>query len=90
MPVSHVSRAQYFKFDVSLLEQLACPVCFGRLELAASGSQIVCLECRRAYPLIDGIPVLIPERAGHSNGQMSSTEEKRLRDLSGVSGKTAR
>ena len=50
-------------FDTHLLQQLACPVCFGVLSLAPSGGEIVCAACRRAYPLIDGIPVLIAERA---------------------------
>jgi uncharacterized protein YbaR (Trm112 family) len=50
-------------FDVRLLERLACPVCFGGLRLAASGGAIQCAKCLRSYPLVDGIPVLIPERA---------------------------
>jgi len=51
------------KFDTRLLEQLACPVCFGDLRLDASGERICCVGCGRAYPLIDGIPVLIADRA---------------------------
>jgi uncharacterized protein YbaR (Trm112 family) len=50
-------------FDPACLKQLACPVCFGELLLGAAGEQIRCEGCGRAYPLIDGIPVLIPERA---------------------------
>jgi uncharacterized protein YbaR (Trm112 family) len=50
------------KLDTRLLEQLACPVCFGGLRMDASEAAICCVECGRAYPLIDGIPVLIPER----------------------------
>jgi uncharacterized protein YbaR (Trm112 family) len=48
-----------------MLEQLACPVCFGELRLDASGLQILCSGCQRAYPLVDGIPVLIPARAAN-------------------------
>jgi uncharacterized protein YbaR (Trm112 family) len=48
-------------FDVRVLERLACPVCFGELRLDAAG--IACAGCLRVYPLIDGIPVLIAERA---------------------------
>jgi len=48
-------------FDSRVLEELACPVCFGGLRLAADA--IVCAGCGRAYPLIDGMPVLIAERA---------------------------
>ena len=49
-------------FDTRVLEHLACPVCFGALQLAPVG-QIVCAECRRTYPFVDNIPVLIPDRA---------------------------
>jgi uncharacterized protein YbaR (Trm112 family) len=54
------------KFDARVLEQLACPVCFGVLRLDSAGQRIICVECWRTYPLIDGIPVLIPERASFS------------------------
>jgi uncharacterized protein YbaR (Trm112 family) len=54
---------QPYEFDARVLELLACPVCFGVLTLAASGTQIGCANCQRNYPLIDGIPVLIAERA---------------------------
>ena len=46
-----------------MLQQLACPVCFGALKLRVSDGLIDCIGCQRVYPLIDGIPVLIPERA---------------------------
>jgi uncharacterized protein YbaR (Trm112 family) len=41
--------------------QLACPVCFGALALSAA--QATCADCGRSYPVADGIPVLIAERA---------------------------
>lgn len=40
---------------------LACPACRG--ELRAEANRLVCGACGRAYPVIDGIPVLIAERA---------------------------
>jgi uncharacterized protein YbaR (Trm112 family) len=51
-------------FDARVLERLACPVCFGELRLDVSGQRICCAGCLRIYPLVDGIPVLIAERAG--------------------------
>jgi uncharacterized protein YbaR (Trm112 family) len=63
MHASTDSRRQCVDFNPRLLEQLACPACFGTLRLVSSIGRIVCAECRRAYPLIDGIPVLISERA---------------------------
>jgi uncharacterized protein YbaR (Trm112 family) len=51
--------------DTSILNQLACPACLGALALVAS--RLVCAECGRAYPIVDGIPVLVAERAENPN-----------------------
>ncbi len=40
---------------------LACPACLGALRLAET--TVICTACRRVYPVVDGIPVLIVERA---------------------------
>lgn len=61
--MSSETSAQSGKFDVRVLERLACPVCFGELRLEGSGERICCAGCLRVYPLVDGIPVLIAERA---------------------------
>jgi len=42
-------------------EDLACPVCFSALRF--SDALVVCTGCARRYPVVDGIPVLIPQRA---------------------------
>ena len=42
-------------------EDLVCPVCFGALKF--SEAEVVCVGCGRSYPVVDGIPVLIAERA---------------------------
>jgi hypothetical protein len=60
------SRLKPYEFDPRLLEQLACPVCFGALWLEDCGERIRCVVCRRLYPLMDGIPVLIAERAAET------------------------
>ena len=44
----------------SVLDQLACPACFGDLHL--DGSRLLCNGCGRVYPIVDGIPVLIVEQ----------------------------
>ncbi len=41
-------------------EDLACPVCYAQLRFEAA---VVCIGCGRTYPVVDGIPVLIPQRA---------------------------
>jgi len=47
-------------FNPAVLDQLACPVCLGELHL--EGARLLCAACGRAYPIVDGIPVLIPGR----------------------------
>ena len=49
-----------FAFDAAVLDQLACPACLGALRL--DEAHLVCAACGRAYPIVDGIPVLIAER----------------------------
>ena len=55
-------------FDQTVVADLACPVCHGGFELG--DQRLVCLSCGRAYPIVDGIPILIADRAvspAHSN-----------------------
>ena len=47
--------------DAAVLSRLACPACLA--ELRAESARLVCVVCARAYPVGDGIPVLIWERA---------------------------
>jgi len=49
------------EFDPWVIAELACPAC--HVGLRAEASQLTCTACGRAYPIIDGIPVLIIERA---------------------------
>ncbi|HUX43985.1 MAG TPA: Trm112 family protein [Terracidiphilus sp.] len=42
-------------------EVLACPACLGALR--AEPNAVTCVGCGRVYPVVDGIPVLIVERA---------------------------
>jgi uncharacterized protein YbaR (Trm112 family) len=55
------------KLDPAMVERLACPACFGGLR--PGDTQLVCMSCGRAYPIVDGIPVLIAERAEMSGNQ---------------------
>jgi len=52
---------QQLPTDVRVLSLLACPVCRGDLQLA--GTSLECAGCGRGYPIVDGIPALIAERA---------------------------
>ena len=46
-----------------LLDILVCPVCKGPLVLQRAHAELVCSPCRLAYPIRDGIPVMLPEEA---------------------------
>jgi uncharacterized protein len=47
--------------DKKLLEILACPACRGAVQ--EKGNTIACLSCRRIYPVVDDIPVMLVEEA---------------------------
>lgn len=49
--------------DKRLLELLACPLCKGRLSWDKAKDELICDACRVAYPITQGIPVLLPEEA---------------------------
>jgi len=53
--------------DHRLLELLVCPLCKGPLELlrgtGASNGELVCHADRLAFPVRDGIPVMLEQEA---------------------------
>ena len=46
-----------------LLDLLACPRCKGPVRLMPEGSGLACPRCRVAYPVVDGVPMMIFEEA---------------------------
>ena len=46
-----------------LMEILACPNCDERPPLRLQDSYLICDRCNSAYPILDGIPHLLPEDA---------------------------
>jgi hypothetical protein len=52
-------------FDVTAVAGIACPACYG--DLRADAAWLECAGCGRRYPIVDGIPVLIAERAEVGN-----------------------
>ena len=46
-----------------LLEILACPKCKGTVRVREDESAILCEQCRLAYPVRDGIPVMLIDEA---------------------------
>ncbi len=49
--------------DPHLLEILVCPLCKGQLLLRRAPQALVCPFDRLAFPVRDGIPVMLPEEA---------------------------
>lgn len=46
-----------------LLEILACPKCKGDLEYDMEAEKLICQECRLAYRIEDGIPIMLIDEA---------------------------
>jgi uncharacterized protein YbaR (Trm112 family) len=49
--------------DPKLLELLACPLTKGRLEFDAEHSELISKSAKLAYPVRDGIPIMLPSEA---------------------------
>lgn len=49
--------------DKKLLEILACPVCKGPLVYRAGTAELICKADRLAFPIRDGIPVMLVDEA---------------------------
>jgi uncharacterized protein len=47
--------------DPELMAILACPACKG--DVREQDGKIVCRECGRRYPIQDGIPVMLVDKA---------------------------
>lgn len=52
-----------------LLAILTCPRCQQPLEYQAKQTQLVCTQEQLAYPIIDGIPVLLADKAQPLRGE---------------------
>jgi uncharacterized protein YbaR (Trm112 family) len=57
--------------DKKLLEILACPICKGKLDYRKDKQELICQFDRLAYPIRDGIPVMLEDEA-----RQLETEEK--------------
>jgi len=49
--------------DPKLLELLVCPVTKGPLEYDAEAQELISRSAGLAYPIEDGIPIMLPEDA---------------------------
>ena len=51
------------EIDPRLLEILVCPVTHGPLELDRAKGELISRSARLAYPIRDGVPIMLPEEA---------------------------
>ena len=49
--------------DPRLLEILVCPITKGPLEYDRAANELISRAARRAYPIRDGIPIMLPDEA---------------------------
>ena len=55
--------AQEGDVDPRLLEILVCPVTHGPLEYDRAKGELISRSARLAYPIRDGVPIMLPEDA---------------------------
>jgi len=51
------------RIDPKLLEILVCPLTKGPLDYDAARQELVSRQAKLAYPIRDGIPIMLPEEA---------------------------
>lgn len=60
--------------DKKLLAMLVCPICKSALHYEQESAELICYPCALAYPVRDGIPVMLDNEA-----RPLSSEEKAKR-----------
>jgi len=55
--------------STDLLDILECPACHGQLLADEGAQQLRCLPCGLAFPVRDGIPVMLLNEAERIQGQ---------------------
>jgi uncharacterized protein YbaR (Trm112 family) len=64
-PGQPVCSRQFWRnsMDARLLDILVCPICKANLEYRKAQSELVCKPCRLAFPIRDGIPIMLEDEA---------------------------
>lgn len=55
-------------FDRKMLEALVCPVTQGRLDYDAAAQELVSRTARLAFPIRNGIPIMLASEARETDG----------------------
>ncbi|MBV9654412.1 MAG: Trm112 family protein [Acetobacteraceae bacterium] len=62
-PVPDAQTPRPVAIDPKLLEILVCPVTKGPLEYDRAANELISRKAGLAYPIRDGIPIMLPEEA---------------------------
>ena len=62
-PGSPIPESGGPEVDPRLLEILVCPVTHGPLEYDRAKAELISRGARLAYPIRDGVPIMLPEEA---------------------------
>jgi uncharacterized protein YbaR (Trm112 family) len=60
-----------FSVDPKLLEILVCPITKGPLEYDAAAQELISKQAGLAYPIRDGIPIMLAEEARELDSKTS-------------------
>jgi uncharacterized protein YbaR (Trm112 family) len=63
VPVAAESVVEVSRIDPRLLEILVCPLTKTTLEYDAVAQELISRVAKLAYPIRDGIPIMLPEEA---------------------------
>jgi uncharacterized protein YbaR (Trm112 family) len=62
-PEPHMNERPASTVDPKLLEILVCPMTKGPLEYDRDKQELISRSAKLAYPIRDGIPIMLPEEA---------------------------
>lgn len=62
--------------STDFLDILACPVCHGKLQAEEGVQRLCCLPCGLAFPVREGIPVMLVDEAARIAGQGPEDEAR--------------
>jgi uncharacterized protein YbaR (Trm112 family) len=60
---NHASAPEGTRVDPKLLEILVCPLTKSSLDYDRNRQELISRSARLAYPIRDGIPIMLPEEA---------------------------
>jgi len=63
MPTTPPTEPHVGSVDPKLLEILVCPLTKTTLEYDAAKQELISRKAKLAYPIRDGIPIMLPEEA---------------------------